>query len=107
MELTENVDEREKIDIKDSIINNISIVTHGIINDLRPNNSYSNWKNTDIGMKFIKNDSKKFYKALNMWIDITQRQIIGTDNNVILEEMKKNYLWINNFLEIKEKSKKL
>lgn len=104
MESIKNVRESDKIDFEENILNNMKIVTDGIIKDLHPNNSYSSWKNSYIGMKFIKNDTRKFYMALNMWIDITQKQLIGTSDNGILEDMKNTYSWICNFLEIKQQS---
>ena len=48
MESIEKVEETGKIELKDSILNNIKIVTDGIIKDFHPNNSYSNWKNSYI-----------------------------------------------------------
>ena len=104
MESTEKVEESEKIKLKDSILNNIKIVTDGIIKDLHPNNSYSNWKNSYIGLKFIKNDTKKFNMALNMWIYYTEKQVIGLSDTGILENMKNTYSWVSNFLEIKQQS---
>ena len=104
MESIENVRESDKIELKENILNNMKIVTDGIIKDLHPNNSYSSWKNSYNGMKFIKNDKKKFYMALNMWIYVTENQLIGTTDIGILETMKNVYSWIGNLLEIKQQA---
>ena len=90
-----------KTDTKDVIINNLKIVTEGIIKDLRPNNSFSSWKNSPIGLNFIKNDTSKFYMGINLWIEITEKQLIGISDYRVLEEMKNIYPWLTNFLEIK------
>lgn len=104
MESIENVRESDKIELIENILHNMKIVTDGIIKDLHPNNNYSSWKNSYIGMKFIKNDTRKFYMALNMWIYVTESQLIGTSDNGILETMKNVYSWIGNFLEIKQQA---
>ncbi len=90
------------LELQNKIIEDVKIVTKGIIKDLKPNNSYASWKNTSIGLEFIKADTKKFNMAINMWIDITEKQLIGTSDNNILENMKDVYNWLDNFLEIKK-----
>tara|TARA_B100000927_G_C16042489_1_gene299650 strand:+ start:36 stop:332 length:297 start_codon:yes stop_codon:yes gene_type:complete len=90
------------LELQNKIIEDVKIVTKGIIKDLKPNNSYASWKNTSIGLEFIKADTKKFNMAINMWIDITEKQLIGTSDNNILENMKDLYNWLDNFLEIKK-----
>ena len=90
------------LELQNKIIEDVKIVTKGIIKDLKPNNSYASWKNTSIGLEFIKADTKKFNMAINMWIVITEKQLIGTSDNNILENMKDLYNWLDNFLEIKK-----
>jgi hypothetical protein len=87
---------------EDIIIEHIQIVINGIVQDMRPNNSYSSWKNTPHGLNFIKSDKAKFYLGVNMWLNITQNQLLGTQNNEILEILKNQFSWVNNFLEIKK-----
>ena len=89
-------------DTKEIILHNLKIVTDGIIKDLRPNNSFASWKNTPIGLKFIKNDTNKFNMGIKLWIEITENQLIGTNDFIALEHMKNMYTWITNFLEIKK-----
>ena len=91
-----------KTDNKDDILINLKIVTDGIIKDLMPNNGLASWKNTPIGLKFIKDDSTKFYMGVNLWIEITENQLIGTNDEGTMQHMKYTYPWITNFLEIKK-----
>jgi hypothetical protein len=93
--------EKEK-DNKDIILDNLNIVCHGIIKDFRPGNQFASWKNTYIGLKSIKNDSAKFYMGIDLWIQITENQLIGRIDNTMAEDMKYNFPWITNFLEIKK-----
>ena len=70
---------------EDIIIEHIKIVTYGIIKDIKPNNSYASWKNTPDALELIKNDMYRFYVSVNMWLNITQNQLLGSENNEILE----------------------
>ena len=94
--------EIEKEKEKDLILENLKIVTEGIIKDFKPNNQFSSWKNTPIGLKFIKDDTFKFYMGVNLWIQITENQLIGTNDECIMQDMKCLHPWIANFLEIKK-----
>ena len=83
------------------IIKHIEIVTAGIIKDIGVNNAYASWKNTAKGMNFIKENKRDFYVGIPIWLNITQNQLIGTENDELLNMMKNTYPWINNLLEIK------
>ena len=87
---------------EDIIITHIKNVTIGIIQDLQPSNSYASWKNTPLGLNLIKSDKKNFYLGVNMWLDITQNQLLGTNKNELLDILKNQYTWINDLLEIKK-----
>tara|TARA_B100001094_G_C18129139_1_gene771231 strand:- start:364 stop:651 length:288 start_codon:yes stop_codon:yes gene_type:complete len=87
---------------EDIIIKHIEIVTNNIVETTRLNNSYSSWKNTAKGLNFIKTDKPNFYLGVKMWLNITQNQLLGTENNEILNLLKCEFSWINNILEIKQ-----
>jgi len=87
---------------EDTIIGHIKIVTDGIIEVLRPNNSYASWKNTPHGLNLIKTEKRQFYLGVNMWLNITQNQLLGTDNDELLNLLKNDFSWINSVLEIKK-----
>ena len=87
---------------EDTIIEHIQIVTTGLVEDFKPNNSFASWKNTPHGLDFIKNDKSKFYLGVNMWLNITQNQLLGSENNEILEILANQWSWVNNILEIKK-----
>ena len=86
---------------KKQILTNIKIVTQGIIEDIGVNNSFSGWKNTEKGLNFIIEDTKNFYKGVEMWINIVENQIIYCNDIMLLKSIAVQYKWINNFLEIK------
>jgi len=88
-------------DKKEEILNNIKIVTEGIIKDIGLNNSFSSWKNTEKGLRFIKNDTEKFYLGIKMWINIVENQILDCNDISLLNSAVNNYKWIENFLQIK------
>ena len=87
---------------KETILINIKKVTQGIINDIGVNNSFSSWKNTEKGLRFIVKDNEKFYLGVKMWINIVENQIINCNNSEILKSMSETYKWLQNFLEIKD-----
>lgn len=87
---------------EDTIIEHIQIVTTGLVQDLKPTNLFSSWKNTPHGLNFIKSDKYKFYLGVNMWLNITQNQLLGSQNNEILETIANEFSWVNNLLEIKK-----
>tara|TARA_Y100000748_G_scaffold212280_1_gene178027 strand:- start:516 stop:815 length:300 start_codon:yes stop_codon:yes gene_type:complete len=87
---------------EDIIIEYINNVTKGIIQDLQPNNSYASWKNTPRGLNLIKSDKKNFYLGVNMWLNITLNQLIGFNENELLDILKKQCAWVNDLLEIKK-----
>jgi len=87
---------------EDIIIEHIEIVTNGIVTNMRPNNSYASWKNTSKGLNYIKTDKPKFYLGVNMWLNITQNQLLGTEDNEILNLLKCEFSWVNNVLDIKK-----
>ena len=88
------------------IVENIELVTNGIIKDLKVNNAYASWKNTAKGLNFIKENKKEFYLGVNLWLKLTEQSFIGTDdndiNNEIIESTKHIYPWLTNFLNIKK-----
>ena len=84
------------------ILGHLETVTDGMIKDLQVNNAYASWKNTPKGLRFIKEEKTQFYQGINMWLQITQSQLIGTDNNTLLEKMMPEYHWISSLLEIKK-----
>ena len=88
-------------DKEEQILNNIKIVTEGIQKDIGINNSFSSWKTTEKGLRFIKNDKENFYLGVNMWINIVENQILHCNDISLLNSAVNNYKWIENFLEIK------
>ena len=89
-------------DKEEQILNNIKIVTEGIQKDIGLDNSFSSWKNTEKGLRFIKNDTEKFYLGLKMWINIVEDQILHCNDYSLLKSVVNNYKWIENFLQIKD-----
>jgi hypothetical protein len=89
-------------DKEEKILNNIKIVTEGIQKDIGLDNSFSSWKNTEKGLRFIKNDIEKFYLGVKMWINIVEDQILHCNDISLLKSIINNYKWIENFLEIKD-----
>jgi|TARA_A100001015_G_C15023538_1_gene729260 hypothetical protein len=90
---------------EDIILNNIKIVTNGIIKDIGVSNRFSSWKNTEKGLRFIIKDKIKFNMGVIMWINIVESQILNCNNNDLLLTLINNYNWIENFLEIKKLAK--
>jgi hypothetical protein len=95
----------EDINIKNNILDNIKLVTDGIIKDIGVNNSFSSWKNTEKGLRFIIEDTDKFCLGIKLWVSIVESQILHCDNDDILKTMATTYKWLDNFLEIKKKLK--
>ena len=95
----------EDIIIKNNILDNIKLVTDGIIKDIGVNNSFSSWKNTEKGLRFIIEDTDNFYLGIKLWVSIVEGQILHCDNDNILKTMATTYKWLDNFLEIKKKLK--
>ena len=94
-----NNDEKSNEDL---IIENIIIVTDGINNSFRPNNNYASWQNTSKGLKFIKNNKKDFYMGVNLWLQITQNQILNCKDDNLLKISLTQLPWISNLLKIKD-----
>tara|TARA_Y100000591_G_scaffold142324_2_gene122277 strand:- start:166 stop:471 length:306 start_codon:yes stop_codon:yes gene_type:complete len=86
---------------KEQILSNIKIVTEGIIKDIGVNNSFSAWKNTERGLRFIIEDTTNFYKGVKLWINIVEDQIIHCNDLKLLKSIAIKFKWIDNFLEIK------
>jgi hypothetical protein len=86
---------------KEQILSNIKIVTEGIIKDIGVNNSFSAWKNTERGLRFIVEDTTNFYKGVKLWINIVEDQIIHCNDIKLLKSIAIQFKWIDNFLEIK------
>ena len=86
---------------KDEILNHMEIVIKGICNSIDVPNTLSSWKITVRGLNTIRHIEKDFYLGVNMWLNITQNNIISCDNNEILESMKNEFSWINDLLIIK------
>lgn len=84
------------------IVNHISIVTMGLTGNFQISNAYSIWKNTSKGLDFIKDDQNRFYQGVDLWLNITQNQLLGINNNDILAKLSKQYEWIENLLTIKK-----
>jgi hypothetical protein len=84
------------------LLSHLETVTSGIIKDLQINNAYASWKNTPIGLRFIKEDTAKFYQGIGIWLQITQSQLIGTSDNELIEKILPRFPWINSLLEIKK-----
>ena len=86
---------------KEEILSNIKIVTQGIIEDIGVNNSFSSWKNTEKGLRFIIEDTTNFYKGVKLWINIVENQIIHCNDTNLIKSTALEFKWINNFLQIK------
>ena len=87
---------------EDIIINHIQIVTNGIIKNIRHNNSYASWKNIPQRLDLIKTHKQNFYLGVNIWLNITQKQLLGSENNEFLEKQKNKHPWMNSIFEIKK-----
>ena len=99
---------------QEDILAYIGTVTKGILKEFKSDKlasfittnplSYANWKKQFIALKskLIKSDKEKFFFDVNMWLDITQNQILGTNENESLDILKTQYTWINDLLEIKK-----
>ena len=92
-----NENNNEKI-----IVNHTNIVTMGLINNLQITNAYYSWKNTSKGLNFIKDDKNIFYQGVDLWLNITQNQLLGIDSNDILNKLSKQFNWIEKLIEIKK-----
>ena len=84
------------------IIDHLETVTTGMINNHLVNNAYASWKNTPKGLRFIKEEKAQFYQGIDMWLHITQDQLIGTSNSELLSEMIPQFGWVSSLLEIKK-----
>ena len=89
------------------VLTNIREVTNGIINDIGINNSFSSWKNTEIGLRFIKEDTSKFNLGIKLWLEIVEQQILSKEIWDVIEILKNQYKWMNNLKDIKEYSRQV
>lgn len=90
---------------KNSFLDNIKLVTNGIINDIGIDNSLSSWKNTEKGLRFIIEDTENFYLGIQLWVNIVENQLLQCNDDDILKNMSVTYKWLDNFLEIKKNLK--
>lgn len=97
-----NLNNMNKNELIDLIINNINIVTNGINNDVGIPNNFSSWKNTYKGLILIKNNHEKILLAIELWLNITENQLIGLNKDDELIMMSFIYPWINNLINIKK-----
>jgi hypothetical protein len=99
---------------KELVLTNIREVTNGIIKDIGINNSFSSWKNTEIGLRFIKEDTTKFNLGIKLWLEIVEQQILSEEIWQIIDScpligsnILEKYCWLNNLKDIKEYSKQV
>jgi len=99
---------------KELVLTNIREVTNGIIKDIGINNSFSSWKNTEIGLRFIKEDTTKFNLGIKLWLEIIEQQILSEEIWQIIDScpligsnILEKYSWLNNLKDIKEYSKQV
>lgn len=99
---------------KEIVLTNIGVVTTGIIKDIGINNSFSSWKNTEIGLRFIKDDTDKFNLGIKLWLEIVEQQILSQgiwqiidSCSLIGSNILEKYPWLNNLKDIKEYSKQV
>lgn len=90
---------------KELVLTNIREVTNGIIKDIGINNSFSSWKNTEIGLRFIKEDTTKFNLGIKLWLEIVEQQILSEEIFDVIEILKNQYNWMSNLKDIKEYSR--
>lgn len=89
------------------IIDHIKVVTDGIISVAKPDNYYSSWLNTGKGLDLIKTDKTKFYLGLNLWLKITEEELLGINNPDDLNKLKEHYSWIYSLYEIRKMIKNI
>lgn len=65
-------------------------------------NTFCSWKNTALGLRTIKHIDKDFYLGVNMWLYITQNNLMKCDNDIILRSMIVQFTWIKDLLLIKK-----
>ena len=99
---------------KELVLTNIREVTNGIIKDIGINNSFSSWKNTEIGLRFIKEDTTKFNLGIKLWLEIIEQQILSEEIWQIIDScpligsnILEKYSLLNNLKDIKEYSKQV
>ena len=99
---------------KEIVLTNIGVVTTGIIKDIGINNSFSSWKNTEIGLRFIKDDTDKFNLGIKLWLEIVEQQILSQEIWQIIDScpligsnILEKYSWLNNLKDIKKYSKQV
>jgi hypothetical protein len=89
---------------KNKIVEHMEIVITGCYKDFYISNSYSSWKNTAKGLSLMTSaeNDRAFHMCINMWIDLTQNQIIGIDIDKLPIEIYNNFSWLNSLLIIKK-----
>lgn len=86
---------------RNQILSEIQLVINGCSKDLNLSNNFSSWKNTAKGLDFIKEDHSKFKLGINLWIKITQDQILGISNIEDLQNFQvSKFPWIKSFINI-------
>ena len=86
---------------KDEILAHMQTVITGCCNSMQVPNTLSSWKITARGLGTIKHIEKDFFLGVRMWLDITQNNLMGCDNDEILEQMSNELSWIKDLLLIK------
>ena len=86
---------------KDEILTHMQTVITGCCNSINVPNTLSSWKNTAHGLGTIKHIETDFYQGVRMWLNITQNNLMGCDNDIILGSMCGQFAWIKNLLLIK------
>ncbi len=95
--------ENNSQDTKNQILSDIQIVINGCSNDIHLSNKFSSWKNTAKGLSVIKEDQSNFNLGINLWIQITQDQILGISDIEDLKVLQNNgFSWIENFINVKK-----
>ena len=87
---------------KDQILDYIESVTTGCCDSIYVPNTLSSWKITARGLRTIKHIEKDFYLGVKMWLNITQNNILDCNDDVILELMSNQFIWIQDLLLIKK-----
>ena len=86
---------------KDEILTRMQTVITGCCNSMQVPNTLSSWKNTARGLGTIKHIEMDFYLGVKMWLDITQNNLMGCNNDEILKSMSDQFSWIKDLLLIK------
>ena len=77
------------VDIVDGVMAALDSINYGMPSS-SDTNHLSLFKTSARGMRFIEDDEERLKSALQLWIDIIVRQILGTSDDISRDEFMKD-----------------